>query len=152
VSSEEKVAALGLALPPVPTSSGKYIAAKTIGKTVYLAGAVGQDEQGKDVTGKIGEDRTIEDGYASARSCALIHLAQLRQHLGSLNSVSGIVSLTGFVSTVPGFADTPTIMNGASDLFVSVFGPAGQHVRTSVGVASLPGNGLVETHVVVSIF
>ncbi|MGC1299834.1 MAG: RidA family protein [Alloacidobacterium sp.] len=137
MTPEEKLVELGITLPRVPASAGTYISARTAGKLVYLAGAGGWDEKGF-ITGKAGLDRCIEDGYAAARSCALIHLAQLRQHLGTLNKVQEIVSLTGFVNSDPSFTQTPAVMDGASDLFVKVFGPAGRHVRTSVGVASLP--------------
>jgi enamine deaminase RidA (YjgF/YER057c/UK114 family) len=150
MTPEEMLVELGITLPTVPTSAGAYISAKTAGKLVYLAGAVGWDEKGY-ITGKVGLDRSVEDGYAAAWSCALIHLAQLRQHLGTLDKVRNVVSLTGFVNSDPGFTQTPSVMNGASDLFVKVFGPAGQHVRTSVGVASLPDNGLVETQLIVAI-
>ena len=85
-------------------------------------------------TGTVGAGRTIEEGYAAARACALTQLAVLKQHLGSLDAVKKIVTVNGYVNAVPGFQDSPKVINGASDLFVELFGEAGRHVRAAIGV------------------
>ena len=103
------------------------------------------------ITGTIGADRSVEEGYAAARACALTQLAVLRRHLGTLDAVKEIVSVNGYVNAVPGFADSPKVVNGASDLLVQVFGEAGRHVRAAIGVSSLPRSALVELQMVVAI-
>jgi enamine deaminase RidA (YjgF/YER057c/UK114 family) len=102
-----------------------------------LSGVVSTDASGI-ITGTVGIDRTIEDGYAAARCCALTQLSVLQKHLESLNVVKSIVAVNGYVNAIPGFADSPKIINGASDLFVAVFGDAGRHVRAAVGVSAWP--------------
>ena len=140
----------GWKLPEPPAAGGNYVPAKTIGNLVYLSGVISQDASGI-VTGTAGLDRTIEDGYAAARTCALMQMAVLKRHLGSLDVVKQIVSLNGYVNAAPGFLDPPRIINGASDLLVEVFGEAGRHVRAAIGVNSLPRNALVEVQMVVAI-
>ncbi len=124
--------------------------AKTVGHLVYLAGVVSTNSVGV-ITGTVGGDRTIEDGYAAARACALTHLAVLQDHLGSLDVVKSIISLNGYVNAVTGFVDSPKVINGASDLLVEIFGDAGRHVRAAIGVSALPRNALVETQITVEI-
>jgi enamine deaminase RidA (YjgF/YER057c/UK114 family) len=93
----------------------------------------------------------VEDGYAAARSCALLQLAVLQQHLGSLSKVRSILTVNGYVNSVPGFADSPKVINGASDLLLAVFGEPGRHVRAAIGVSGLPRNALVELQMTVEI-
>ena len=137
-------------LPQAPAAGGNYVSAKTVGSLVYLAGVISSDGGGV-ITGTIGADRSVEEGYAAARACALTQLAVLRRHLGTLDAVKEIVSVNGYVNAVPGFADSPKVVNGASDLLVQVFGEAGRHVRAAIGVSSLPRNALVELQMVVAI-
>jgi len=148
--TEERLRALGIALPNVPTAGGNYVSAKTVGRMVYLAGVISTSEEGV-ITGTAGADRTVEDGYAAARACVLTQLAVLRQHLGSLNVVKSVVSINGYVNAIAGFPDSPTVINGASDLLMEVFGDAGQHVRAAIGVSALPKNALVEVQMVVEV-
>jgi enamine deaminase RidA (YjgF/YER057c/UK114 family) len=89
----------------------------------------------------------VEEGYAAARACALTQLAVLRRHLGSLDLLKSIVTVNGYVNAVAGFADSPRVINGASDLFVEVLGDAGRHVRAAIGVSALPRNALVEVQI-----
>ena len=138
---------LGLTLPPPPTPGGNYCPARTVGSLVFLAGVISQDASGV-ISGTVGRDRTLEDAYAGARSCALLHLAALEKQLGSLLKVKSIVSVNGYVNSVPGFADSPKAINGASDLLMAVFGEAGLHVRAAIGVSGLPRNALVEVQMV----
>src|SRR5271170_437221 len=124
---------LGWVLPEPPKAGGNYVPAKTVGRIVYLAGAISTID-GAVVTGTVGLDRTIEEGYADARACALTQLAVLKQHLGSLDAVKQVVTLNGYVNAVSGFEDSPKVINGASDLLVEIFGDAGRHVRAAIGV------------------
>jgi enamine deaminase RidA (YjgF/YER057c/UK114 family) len=141
---------LGHTLPSPPAPGGNYTSAKTSGGIVYLSGVISQAE-GSILTGTVGLDRTVEDGYAAARSCALLQLAVLQQHLGSLNKMRSILTVNGYVNSVPGFADSPKVINGASDLFLAVFGESGRHVRAAIGVSGLPRHALVELQMTVEI-
>jgi len=147
---EARLAELGIVLPAVPSPGGNYVSAKTVGQIVYLAGVISTGPEGV-IAGTAGADRTISDGYAAARACALTHLAVLKRHLGSLDLVKSIIGVNGYVNAVAGFADSPAVINGASDLLVEVFGNAGKHVRAAVGVLALPRNALVEVQMSVEI-
>jgi enamine deaminase RidA (YjgF/YER057c/UK114 family) len=144
------LAQLGLELPPPPAPGGNYLAARTLGNVVYLSGVISQTPAGI-IEGIAGLDSTIEDGYAAARSCALLQLAVLQQHLGSLDKVRSVLTVNGYVNAVQGFPDAPKIVNGASDLFIAVFGDAGRHVRAAIGVSGLPRRALVELQMTVEI-
>jgi len=141
---------LGLTLPSPPAPGGNYTSAKTSGNIVYLAGVISQTGDGV-LTGTVGLDHSVEEGYAAARACALLQLAVLQQHLGSLTKVRSIVTVNGYVNSIPGFADSPKVINGASDLFLSIFGDAGRHVRAAIGVSGLPRHALVELQMTVEI-
>ncbi len=141
---------LGIKLPPPSVPGGNYTSAKTCGNIVYLAGVVSQTPEGI-ITGTVGLDCTIEEGYAAARSCALMQLAVLESHLGSLDKIRSILTVNGYVNSVPQFADSPKVINGASDLFMSIFGEPGRHVRAAIGVSGLPRNALVELQMTVEI-
>lgn len=148
--AEEKLKELGIVLPALPEPGGNYLAAKTVGNMVYLAGVISTSD-GAVITGTAGADRAIDEGYAAARACGLTQLAVLRRHLGSLDAVKCVVTVNGYVNAIAGFADSPRIINGASDLFVAVFGDAGRHVRAAIGVSALPRNALVELQMTVEI-
>ena len=141
--TEARLAKLGIVLPAPPEPGGNYIPAKTVNRIVYLAGAISTNSEGV-ITGTLGLNRTVELGYAAARCCALTQLAVLKRHLGSFDSVKSIISANGYVNAVPGFPDSPKVINGASDLLVEVFGESGRHVRAAIGVSALPRNALVE--------
>ncbi len=147
---EENLAALGLTLPQLPAPGGNYVAAKRVGAIVYLSGVVSTGVDGV-IAGTAGADRSIEDGYAAARACALTQLAVLKRELGTLDSVAEVLTVNGYVNAAPGFADSPAVINGASDLLVHVFGEAGRHVRAAVGVSALPRNALVEVQMTVRV-
>jgi enamine deaminase RidA (YjgF/YER057c/UK114 family) len=149
-SPEENLKALGVALPAPPTPGGNYVASKRVGELVYLSGVISIAPDGV-LTGTVGLDRTIEEGYAAARACALMQLAVLRRDLGSLDLVAEILTLNGYVNAVQGFPDSPAVINGASDLLIEIFGEAGRHVRAAVGVSALPKNALVEIQMSVRI-
>ena len=141
---------LGLELPAPPAPGGNYTSAKTSGNIVCLSGVISQTADGI-LTGTVGLDRSIEEGYEAARTCALLQLAVLQQHLGSLSKVRSVLSVNGYVNSVPGFADSPRVINGASDLFLTVFLEPGRHVRAAIGVSGLPRNALVELQMTVEI-
>ncbi len=141
---------LGVVLPALPQPGGNYLSAKTVGNMVYLAGVI-SIRDGEVITGTVGAGRTIEEGYAAARACALMQLAVLTRHLGSLDQVKSIVAVNGYVNAIGGFSDSAKVINGASDLFVEIFGAAGRHVRVAIGVSALPRNALVELQMTVEI-
>ena len=146
----EALQQLGLALPSPPAPGGNYTSAKTAGNIVYLSGVISQTADGI-ITGTVGLDRSIDEGYVAARACALLQLAVLQRHLGSLSKVRGILTVNGYVNAIAGFADSPKVINGASDLFLSVFGEAGHHVRAAIGVSGLPRHALVELQMTVEV-
>ena len=150
LTPEESLVALGLTLPPLPAPGGNYVSAKRVGEIVYLAGAISTGPGGV-ITGTAGADRSVEDGYAAAQACALTQLAVLQRELGSLNRVAEVLTVNGYVNAGPGFADSPAVINGASDLLVRIFGEAGRHVRAAVGVSALPRNALVELQMTVRV-
>jgi len=137
-------------LPQLPAPGGNYLSAKRVGTIVYLAGVVSANADGV-ITGTAGLDRSIEDGYAAARACALTQLAVLKRELGSLSRVAEVLTVNGYVNAAPGFADSPAVINGASDLLVQIFGEAGRHVRAAIGVSALPRNALVEVQMTVRV-
>lgn len=141
---------LGILLPAPPAAGGNYVPAKTVGRVVYLAGVISTGPQGV-ISGTVGANRTIDESYAAARACALTQLAVLKQHLGSLDKIKQIVGVNGYVNAVSGFEDSPKAINGASDLFVELFGDAGRHVRAAIGVSALPRNALVEIQMTVEL-
>jgi enamine deaminase RidA (YjgF/YER057c/UK114 family) len=145
-----KIAELGLTLPAPPAPGGNYCSAKTAGNIVYLAGVISQSAEGI-ITGTVGLDRNIDHGYAAARSCALLQLAVLHQHLGSLDKIRSVLTVNGYVNSVAGFADSPKVINGASDLFMALFNESGRHVRAAIGVSGLPRNALVELQMTVEV-
>lgn len=149
-SAEKNLTALGLALPQLPAPGGNYVSAKRAGEIVYLSGVISSNADGV-IAGTAGKDCTIEEGYAAAQSCALTQLAVLKRELGSLEAVAEVLTVNGYVNAVSEFADSPAVINGASDLLVKVFGEAGRHVRAAVGVSALPRNALVELQMTVRV-
>jgi len=145
---------LGIVLPVLPAPGGNFIPAKTVLNIIYLSGVISMNASGV-VTGTVGNDRTIEEGYAAARACALTQLAVLQRHLGgaedALDGVRGILSVNGYVNAVAGFPDSPKVINGASDVLVEIFGEPGRHVRAAIGVPALPLHALVEVQMTVEI-
>jgi enamine deaminase RidA (YjgF/YER057c/UK114 family) len=147
---EARLKELGIVLPSLPQPGGNYLPARTVGPIVYLAGVI-SIKDGEIITGTVGDGRTIEEGYAAARACAISQLAVLASHIGSLDRVKNIVTVNGYVNAVAGFPDSPKVINGASDLFVEIFGDTGRHVRAAIGVSALPRNALVELQMTVEV-
>jgi enamine deaminase RidA (YjgF/YER057c/UK114 family) len=149
---EKKLAVLGLELPTPSKPAAHYIPYVRAGQLLFVGGNTGR-LNGKPHTyvGKLGDNVTLEQGYEMARCCALNHLAIIKSALGDLDYVERFVKLIGFVNVAPGFTQMPQVVNGASDLFVELWGERGEHARAAVGVFSLANDAPVETEVIVQI-
>ena len=147
---ESALEALGLHLPPMAAPGGKYVPYVRWGDLLFLSGVI-STRDGQVITGTVGGDKTVEEAYEAARCCALLELASIKQALGSLDKVERIISVNGYVNAVPGFSDSPQIINGASELFAKIYGDRGLHARAAIGVSGLPRNALVEIQMVVGI-
>jgi len=148
MSPEAKLAELGLTLPVPPAAAGSYVPTVRTGNLLYCAGTISLWDGKITHTGQVGRDQTVETAYKSAEICALNTLANIKAAVGSLDKVSRIVFVSGFVNAIDGFSESPAVINGASDLFVKVFGEAGKHARAAVAVNGLPRNTTVEVQVV----
>ncbi len=151
MTPESRLASLGITLPFAPPPVANYVNAVRAGGLLFLAGKGPLEEGGKLPTGRVGVEYTVEDGYRLARSTGLALLAVLRAELGSLDRVRRIVKVLGMVACPPEFTDHPRVINGCSDLLVEVFGEAGRHARSAVGMASLPLGTPVEIEMVVEV-
>jgi enamine deaminase RidA (YjgF/YER057c/UK114 family) len=147
---DAKLAALGLVLPQPAAPLAAYVPVVVAGGFAYVSGQL-PFVDGALVIGRLGEDVSIEDGTAAAQACGLMILAQLRAALGSLSRVEQIVKLGGFVSSTGDFTDQPKVVNGASELMAAVFGDAGRHARSAVGVPALPLGAAVEVDAIVAV-
>lgn len=145
---EERLSELGIELPPPPAAVASYVPVRTVGDLAYVSGQVPLVDGAMLHPGKLGADVTLERGAEAARRCALQALSALRDALGSLDRVAGIVQVTVFVASAPGFTDQSKVANAASDLLVDVFGDEGRHARAAVGVIELPLGAPVEVAVV----
>jgi enamine deaminase RidA (YjgF/YER057c/UK114 family) len=141
---------LGLTLPTVVTPAGAYIPARRAGSLVFTAGQLPFVDGALPATGKVGAEVTPEQAYGFARICALNALAAVDGLVG-LDAVAGVVKVVGFVASAPGFTGQPGVVNGASELLGEVFGEAGRHARSAVGVAELPLGAPVEVELVVEL-
>ena len=142
---EQKLAALGIALPTPAAPIANYVGFVCTGSLLVVSGQICLDAGGTLVAkGKLGDNVTVEQGQAAARACAINLIAQVKAALSDLDKMVRVVRLGGFINSVPTFLDGPKVMNGASDLMVEVFGDKGRHARTTVGVASLPLDAAVE--------
>jgi len=148
---EERLAELGIILPPAPQPVASYIPVKVVGDLAWVAAQIPMLDGEVTVAGKVGDEVTIDDANAGARRCALQALAALQAALGTLDRVRGIVKLDVFVASATGFTDHPKVANGASDLLVEVFGDEGRHARAAVGVPELPLGAAVEVALLVQV-
>ncbi|HEX5171748.1 MAG TPA: RidA family protein [Cyclobacteriaceae bacterium] len=142
---------LKIELPPLSKPIANYVKAVRSGNLLFLAGHGPQYPDGTWITGKLGKDLTIEQGYEAARLTAISLLATIKSELGSLNKVKRIVKVTGMVNSTADFTDQPKVINGCSDLLVAVFGENGKHARAAVGMNSLPMNTAVEIDLILEI-
>jgi enamine deaminase RidA (YjgF/YER057c/UK114 family) len=149
---EQRLAELKLELPNPAAPIANYVPAVRSGNLLFLSGQICQWNGERRFLGKLGAEISLEQGKEAAKLCGLNLLAQAKRALdGDLDRVVRIVRLGGFVNAVPGFGDQPHVVNGASDLMVAVFGDAGRHARTAVGVGSLPGGAAVEVDAVLEV-
>jgi len=150
VSYEEKMKELNIELPEVPKPIGAYVPAKRVGELVFCS--EGPSKEGRFIyTGKLGAEKTIQEGYKAARICALNCLAAIKDLIGSLDKIEEIVQVIGFVNSVPDFEQQPEVINGASELLEQIFGEKGKHVRCALGTSSLPRNITVELEMIVKV-
>jgi len=147
---EARLAALGLTLPEPAAPVAAYVPVVVAGGLAHVSGQL-PFLSGQLVTGRLGEDVTLEDGVLAAQACGVMILAQLKKALGSLDRVERIVKLGGFVNSTGNFTDQPKVINGASELMAAVFGEAGQHARSAVGVPVLPLGAAVEVDAIVAV-
>lgn len=156
---ELKLKSLGIELATAAPPIGNYVNTVRTGNLLFLSGKgpkrpaviAGKPTDGSFVTGKLGKDLTVEEGYQAARFTGVMQLSVLKAELGNLNRVKRIVKVLGMVNSVPGFTDHAKVMNGFSDLMVEVFGEKGKHARAAVGMSSLPGDWAVEIEMIVEV-
>ncbi|OJW67205.1 MAG: hypothetical protein BGO57_02725 [Sphingomonadales bacterium 63-6] len=150
MSIEAKLAELGITLPEPAAPVAAYVPVVVAGGLAHVSGQL-PFVDGKLVTGRLGEDVSTEDGTAAARACGLMLLAQVKAALGSLDKVERVVKLGAFVNSAGSFTDQPKVANGASELMAEVFGDAGRHARSAVGVPVLPLGAAVEVDAIFAI-
>ncbi len=151
LTPEQRLANLGLRLPEVPTPVAAYLPAVRSGPWVYTSGQLPSVGGTLQATGRLGAEISPEQGYELARTCALNAIAAIRSVTGELSRVTRVVKVVGFVASAPGFTGQPGVLNGASELLGEVFGAAGRHARSAVGVAELPLGAPVEVEVIVEV-
>ncbi|QIB32325.1 RidA family protein [Ancylobacter pratisalsi] len=145
---EAKLASLGITLPEATAPAANYVPTVTSGNLLWISGQISV-ANGKLTQGKLVVEADVEAGRAAARQCGINVIAQIKAALGDLDRVKRVVKLVGFVNSAPDFTEQPKVVNGCSDLFVEVFGDAGRHARSAVGVAALPFNVSVEVEAVI---
>ncbi len=150
-SPEARLAELGIKLPEMPAPIANYVRSVRTGNLVFLSGHGPLKPEGGYVTGKVGGNLTLEQGYEAARLTAIALLSSLKGEIGDLDKVKRVVRVFGMVNTTPEFVDHSKVINGASDLLVEVLGDRGKHVRAAVGMVSLPIGLAVEIEMVVEI-
>jgi enamine deaminase RidA (YjgF/YER057c/UK114 family) len=136
---DDKLNELNITLPEAKAPVGNYVAAKISGKMLFISGQISIDENGQLIKGKVGKDLDTESGYNAAKRCALSIISQVKKACNNdLSKIKSCIKLTGFVNSTEDFVDQPKVINGASDLIVSVFGDSGMHTRAAVSTNSLP--------------
>ena len=145
MSYENKIKELGIILPEAKAPVGNYVATKIVGKMLFISGQISINENGELIKGKVGKDLDTENGYKAANRCALSIISQLKKACDNdLSKVKSCIKLTGFVNSTDDFTEQPKVINGASDLIVSIFGDSGMHTRAAVSTNSLPLGVAVE--------
>ncbi len=148
---EARLNQLGYTLPPPPAPAGNYLPATRSGNLMWLAGVGSRRADGSRIAGKLGADLTVEQGYEAAGLCALNLLARMKAELGDLDRVGRILKVVGFINSAPDFGGQAQVLDGASDLFVDLFGDAGRHSRSAPGMSALPGNIAVIVECVIEV-
>ena len=145
MSFEDKIKELKIDLPEAKSPVGNYVATKITGKMLFISGQISIDESGQLIMGKVGKDLNTEEAYSAAKKCALSIIAQAKKACkNDLSKIKSCLKLTGFVNSTDEYKEQPKVINGASDLIVSVFGDAGMHARAAVSTNSLPLGVAVE--------
>lgn len=152
MSFEQRLNELKLELPAPPKPLANYVPVVRVGDLLFLSGVLPSRDGQLIMTGKLGRGLTVEQGAEAARLALLNGLSIIRSEAGSLDVVKQIVKMVGYVASDPGFTDQPQVLNGASDVLVSLFGEAGRHARVAVGAAELPRHAPVEIELIVQIF
>ena len=147
----DRLAALGLTLPPVTAPVAAYVPAVRTGTYVYISGQLPMVDGKLPAVGKVGDEVSAQDAAGMARTCALNALAAAASAAGGLEAIRRIVKVTGFVASAPGFGGQPQVINGASELLIEVFGEEGKHARSAIGVAELPLNAPVEVELIAEV-
>lgn len=148
---EKKLIELNITLPNTPKPIANYVPSVKSGNLIFLSGQGPMTPDGDFISGKVGVDISVEEGYDAARMVGMQLLSALKSEIGDLNKVKRIIKLLGMVNAIDSFKDHPNVINGCSDLLVEVFGEKGKHARSSVGVASLPNQIPVEIEMIVEI-
>lgn len=148
---EEKIAEMGITLTEAPAPVANYVNSVRTGNLVFMAGKGPSKAEGGYVTGKVGVDLTIEEGYEAAKLAAIAQLSALKAEIGDLNKVVRIVKVLGMVNATDDFTNQPEVINGFSDTMVEVFGERGKHARAAVGMGSLPRGIAVEVEMMVEV-
>jgi enamine deaminase RidA (YjgF/YER057c/UK114 family) len=151
LTPEQKLAALGLTLPAVPTPLANYVPYRWAGNLLFLSGQGPKRPDGTFEIGRLGKNATIEDGYQAARLTGLQLLAVAKSAVGELSRIEAVVKLLGMVNAEADFGDHPKVINGCSDLLVETLGEAGRHARSAVGMGSLPNGIMVEIEAILLI-
>jgi enamine deaminase RidA (YjgF/YER057c/UK114 family) len=151
MSIDNRLAELGITLPQPAAPVAAYVAAVEAGGLLHISGQISVGADGNLILGRLGEDMNLERGTEAARRCGIMLLAQIKAALGSLDRVERIVKLGAFVNSAPSFTDQPKVANGASELMQQVFGEAGRHARSAVGVTVLPLGVAVEVDAIVAV-
>jgi len=149
--TDARLTELGIELPKASKPLANFVPCVQTGNTLFVSGQVTAWNGEFRYVGKLGRDISLDDGQKAARICALNVLAQAREYLGDLDRVTRVVMVQGFVNAMPDFTDHPKVINGASDVFVQVFGDAGKHARFAIGAGSLPFNVAVEIAAVLEV-
>ena len=145
MSFEDNLKKQNIILPEAKAPVGNYVATKIVGKLLYISGQISIDEKGELIKGKVGKDLNTEKAYDAAKRCGLSIIAQARNACNSdLSKIKSCIKLTGFVNSTEAFVEQPKVINGASDLMVSIFGEAGMHTRAAISSNSLPLGVAVE--------
>lgn len=148
---EAKIRELGYELPQPPAPAGSYVPCVRVGDVLHLSGTICLKDGKMSHTGKVGEARDIAYGQEAARVCVLNALANIKAEAGSLEAIQRVVMVNGFVNAVPNFADSPKVINGASDFLVAVLGDKGKHARAALAVTGLPLESTVELQLIVQL-
>jgi len=151
MSAEQKLNELGLTLPQPPKPVANYVPAVKTGNLLFVSGHGPYNDGKTKISGKVGWELTIEEGYQTARNVALNCLASVKDTVGDLNKVKRVVKLLGMVNCTEDFKDSPKVINGCSDLLVTIFGEAGKHARSAVGMQALPNQIPVEIEMILEI-